>query len=389
MKAMILAAGLGERLHPLTTDRSKVSISVFNRPLILRALQYLSRNGIHEVVINRHRFADSIALALLGQTPPDTVIRYSDEIEILGTAGGIRRVADAFRDETFVVINSDFMSDIDLDAVIQAHRKSGRLGTLVLTPPGTHFTGAVRREPKSGRVLSLHPAPIVPRDFAATRRPVRTAPRAVPMDETGPYEFTGLQILEPAVLDRIPSGRRSDLVRDLYMPIVQEGKLGAVVHDHFWWEFGTIERFLLGHITTLEKGLDGLHALLPSDDIKPGNVKGAGMMMTPGFIAGDRFNVLIDPAAQVSSSASFEGGVVIGPRCRVGAGARLTDSVILDGAVVGDGSDMDRVVLGPGIQAPPNTRLFRCAIGKGDAAIKVPGSSQRSWQGYILRPLSG
>ncbi len=208
------------------------------------------------------------------------------------------------------------------------------------------------------------------------------------MDETGPFEFAGLQILEPAVLDRIPAGRRSDLVRDLYMPIVQEGKLGAVLHEGYWWEFGTPERFLLGHIETLHKGLEGLQKLLPYDDLKAASSRGQGMLLAPGFLAGDRWQVLIDPTAQVSSGATFDGGVVIGPRCRVGANVRLTDSVLLDGAVVGDGSDLDRVVLGPGIQAPPNTRLFRCAVGKGDAAIKAPGSSQRSWQGYILRPLS-
>ena len=65
MKAMILAAGLGERLHPLTTDRSKSALSVLNRPIILSSLYYLAKSGIHEVVINRHRHADSIALALL------------------------------------------------------------------------------------------------------------------------------------------------------------------------------------------------------------------------------------------------------------------------------------------------------------------------------------
>src|SRR5262249_52162500 len=133
---------------------------------------------------------------------------------------------------------------------------------------------------------------------------------------------------------------------------------------------------------------DGVRHLLPYEDLNPGALKGAAMMMSPGFIKGDSFSALIDPTAQVSSSAVFDGSVVVGPRCRVGAGARLTDSVLLDGSVVGDQSDLDRVILGPGIQAPAHTRLFRCSIGKGDAAIKVPGSSQRSWQGYILRPLS-
>src|SRR5438034_1215666 len=127
---MILAAGLGERLHPLTTDRSKSTLSVLNRPL-------------------------------------------------------------------------------------------------VLTPAGKHFAGVVKREPKSGRVLSIHPAPEVPRDFSAARPAQRPSPRPVVADESGPFEFTGLQILDPLVIERIPAGRRSDLVRDVYQPMVQEGKLGA------------------------------------------------------------------------------------------------------------------------------------------------------------------
>jgi mannose-1-phosphate guanylyltransferase len=290
----------------------------------------------------------------------------------------------------FVVINSDFLSNIDLEAVIQAHSKSGRLGTLVLTPPGKNFNGVVKRDPKSGRVLSIHPAPVAARDFSAPRQTLRPAPsRPVATDDTGPFEFTGLQILEPAVLDRIPAGRRADLVRDLYQSLVVDGKLGAVLHSDFWWEFGTPERFLTGQIEITRKGLDNIRQLLPYDDVQPGAPKGPGMMMTPGYLMGEGYSALIDPTAQVSSSAAFEGGVVIGPRCRVGASARITDSVLLDGSVVGEQSDLDRVVLGPGIQAPPHTRLFRCTIGKGDAAIKVPGSSQRSWQGYILRPLSG
>src|SRR5262249_36665341 len=162
-------------------------------------------------------------LALLGQTPPDTAIRYSDETEILGTAGGIRKAAENFRDGTFLVLNADFVSDIDIEASVAAHKKSGRPATLVLTPAGKAFSGVVKREPKSGRVLSIQPAPEIPRDFAAARPVQRPAPRPVVADESGPFEFCGFQILEPTVLDRIPSGRRADLVRDLYQPLVQEG----------------------------------------------------------------------------------------------------------------------------------------------------------------------
>jgi len=150
----------------------------------------------------------------------------------------------------------------------------------------------------------------------------------------------------------------------------------------------TPERYLAGHCELVKKGLDELRKLLPEDDIQPGNPKGSSMIMSPGFITGPGFSALIDPSAQVAVNAEFSGCVVVGARSRIGGTARLTDSVILENGFVGEGSDLDRVILGIGIQAPPHTRLFRCTIGKGDAAIKVPGTSQRSWQGNILRPLS-
>src|SRR6185295_9713649 len=108
------------------------------------------------------------------------------------------------------------------------------------------------------------------------------------------------------------------LVRDLYNGLIQEGKLGAVVHEGFWWEFGTPERFLLGHLEIVKMGLEKIRALFPYETFDEGNAKGPGMMMAPGYVEGPGFRALIDPTAQVSSSAVFDGGVVIGPRCRVG-----------------------------------------------------------------------
>jgi mannose-1-phosphate guanylyltransferase len=314
-------------------------------------------------------------------------VRYSDEPEILGTAGGIRRAFDQPADGPVVVMNSDFISDIDLGAALEAHRRSGRSATIVLTLAGKPFHGVVRREPKSGRVLSIQPVPETPRDFTAPRPPPRPAPRPAPVDESGPFEFTGLQILEPGAVDRIPAGRRAELVRDLYQPLIQEGKLGATLHQGFWWEFGTPERFLAGQIELLGRGVEFLQALMPHAEIVPAAGKGGAFTGPTGLVTGERFTALVDPAAQVSPSAILDGGVVIGPRCRVGAGARLTDSILLEGSTAGEQSDLDRVILGPGVQAPAHTRLFRCTIGRGDPMIKVPGASQRAWQGYILRPL--
>src|SRR5204863_8896041 len=101
----------------------------------------------------------------------------------------------------------------------------------------------------------------------------------------------------------------------------------------------------------MKLGLPMIQKLLSNDQITAATPKPAFMMMPSGFLTGDRYQALIDASAQVSSSAVFDGAVVIGPRCRVGANVRLTDSILLEGSVVGDHGDLDRVILGPGVQA--------------------------------------
>jgi len=227
MKAMLLAAGIGERMLPLTKLLPKPAIPVLGRPIAMLVLHRLALEGISSAVVNLHHHPDKMR-SLLGEGTNVGLPRifYSHEETIQGTGGGVRRAAEFLRgDETILVRNSDFLADIDLREVTAAHLAGGCTITLVLAPHRPGYT-PVEVDDK-GRVLSFGGRP--PAD------PARVA---------GRYLFTGFQLMEPEVLDWIPADRPSDLVRDLYIRLAGEGQICSYIHNRFWWEFGSPAEYL-------------------------------------------------------------------------------------------------------------------------------------------------
>src|SRR5215831_4838006 len=197
MRAMVLAAGVGERMRPLTEARAKPSLPLLNRPIIAHTIAYLKSNGVDEVVINLHHHPESIR-GLVGDGKRLGVkVQYSEEPIILGTSGGLKKAEEAFRGHgTFILINGDFYTDFPLGPALEDHRKSGASATMILTPhkPGPAY-GNVEIDAYSkvrtigGRAPEPQPGIQVPETQSLA----------------GGYNFTGIHILEPAVLDRIPA----------------------------------------------------------------------------------------------------------------------------------------------------------------------------------------
>ena len=187
MKAMLLAAGKGERMYPLTLELPKAAIPVLGRPMALQILNRMAQAGIEEAAVNLHHLPQKMREVLekgFGNGIP--ALHLSHEETILGTAGGLRRAAPTLRgDGPILVHNSDSLADIDLLAALRAHQESGHLATLVLTRarPGYSLVDVDGQ----GRVLSLAGKPSV--------EPGRVA---------ASYLFTGCHILDESLLDRSP-----------------------------------------------------------------------------------------------------------------------------------------------------------------------------------------
>src|SRR5690606_1453895 len=155
MKAMILAAGFGTRLFPLTIDRTKPAIPFLGKPLVGYVAQYLATFGFDDIVVNLHHEPDSVRRALGDGLDYGVSIRYSvEEPSILGTAGALDHAREMLDGDTFLVVNGKIITDIDLKKAIESHRESGAIATMVLLP-NRSFERFTVVETEAGRITGF------------------------------------------------------------------------------------------------------------------------------------------------------------------------------------------------------------------------------------------
>ncbi len=237
MKAMILAAGYGTRLRPLTNKKPKALVPVANHPIISKNIEYLKKFGVTAILVNAHHHARQISDFIEGGRSFGLEIGVRVEPEILGTGGGIKNAEDFWDQRPFIVINCDILTDIDLDPIYEHHCRSKAMATLVL-----HDC-----EPYNQVQLDGHGAIV---DIAGRASP-------------GRWAFTGIHIIEPQLLAHIPGGRFWDII-DTYRELIQtEGTIGAYrTQGHYWHDIGTISNYravnreLLGPTSTTAVGPD-------------------------------------------------------------------------------------------------------------------------------------
>lgn len=227
MHAMILAAGYGTRLWPLTADRTKPAIPFLGRPLVGYVAEYLAGHGVDEVVVNLHHRPESVRAALGDGSRFGVKLRYVEEPVILGTSGALDNARHLLGDDTFVVVNGKIVTDIDLTDAIKTHRQTNALATLVLRPNPTREAFSVV-ETRDGMVT----------EFGGM-------PSGQVTGETAPLMFTGIQILEPRIFDYIPRAVFSHSTVDVYPQAMAHGeRIAAHVAEGMWYELSTIQRYL-------------------------------------------------------------------------------------------------------------------------------------------------
>jgi NDP-sugar pyrophosphorylase family protein len=317
MKAMILAAGLGQRMRPLSNLRAKPVLPVLNRPLLHWTLQRLARDGFRDVVINLHYLPASVRDAVGSGEEFGVRICYSHERRILGSGGGPRSVRHFFGSNPFLLVNGDMYFDFDLRALMKRHARSGAIATLALKPnPDPRHYGPVITG-RDGRILSI-------------RRKPAGQHGAVGM-------FTGVQVVDPACLERLPPGA-SDMIAELYVPLLAAGeKLMGVRVPGPWFDLSDPARYLESHSALLRLG--------------------AGSIRQRRLI--DR-SARIDPSARVVRS-------VVGERVVIGAGASVRDSVLWSDVTVGSGAGIRGCIVANGVTVAARRRTT------GKVILKIGG----------------
>ena len=222
---MILAAGFGTRLRPLTDVTPKPLLPVAGTPMIVWNLLLLKRHGFQEVVINLHHLGAKIRQALGDGAQFDMKLTYSHETVILGTGGGIKQVESYFQGEPVLILNGDTLFELDLSALMAFHREQQAAATLVL-----------RQDPEAARwgLVEVTERAEVVRITGRGRS--STSP-------VGERMFAGIHILHPRLLRSLPVGKESSII-DAYVQGIQEGeRILGYDFDGYWTDVGTPERY--------------------------------------------------------------------------------------------------------------------------------------------------
>ncbi len=228
MRALILSAGYGTRLWPLTEDRTKPAIPILGKPLVGYVAEYLARYGCDEIAVNLHHRPESVRQALGDGSRFGVKLHYVEEPEILGTSGAIDNARALLDGDTFVVVNGKIITDIDLNAAFETHRRTSALATLVLLPNVACEKFSVVKT-ADGLLQGFGAMPVA--DEFSKNDP--------------PLMFTGIQILEPKIFNYIPHGVFSHSTTDVYPQAIAKGERVAVhVAGGRWFELSTIPRYL-------------------------------------------------------------------------------------------------------------------------------------------------
>lgn len=308
MKAAILAAGLGTRLRPLTELVPKTLIPILNRPLLGLLLAQVEEAGFLQVAVNTHHLAAQVQQFLAGHIW-GFHLSVSPEPEILGTGGGLGRLGEILRGGPFLAVNGDILTDLDLAAVYHSHRAEA-VATLVLhdCPPYNKVWVA------EGRVVSIGEPP-----------PSAAGP---------PLAYTGVQVVGPGMLEFLPAGQPFDLVTAWRQALAAGKRLAALVAAPFWQDLGTPAAYLTAHRRLLQGEAPKLSRYF------------AQKLTDPCLGVGD----------VIEAGAQFGGGVCLGDRVKIGAGAVLRHVVVWDEATVQPGVRLTDCIVASGVRVQRRAR---------------------------------
>lgn len=329
VKAMILAAGEGTRLRPLTLSTPKPLVPIANIPLLERTLRWIGGQGVDEVVINLYHRPQAIRDSIGdGQRVGLRRVRYSVEEVLLGTAGAVKRCADLFDVGPFFVIYGDNLIEADLKKLLAFHRLRGAEATIALFKAADPSACGLVITDDTGRVTRFQEKPPPDEVFTDTAN-------------------AGVYVLEPSVLEEIPVDGPSDFGADIFPQLLAERRpVYATMLDGYLQDTGTPEQYR-------KANADVLLGRAP-------NVRGQLIKNPPNF-------TLIAEGATVSPSVRFRGVNVIGSGVRIGEGAQLTDCILWERAAVGEQVRLTRAILGCGALVPAGSSpLEDLILGEGE-----------------------
>jgi len=356
MKAMILAAGKGTRVRPITHTIPKPMIPILQKPVMEFLLELLRQHGFDQIMVNVSHLAEEIESYFRDGQRFGVQIAYSFEGSIVdgdlvgnavGSAGGLKKIQEfnPFFDDTFVVLCGDALIDLDLTTAVKLHREQGAIATIITKSVPKEFVSSygVVVTDDTGRILKFQEKPSVEEALSTQIN-------------------TGIYIFEPEVIDYIPSGQEYDLGADLFPQLVEKGlPFYAVNMDFEWVDIGKVPDYwqaIRGVLLREIKNVD-----IPGIEVKPGVYTGINVAANWDKIE-IQGPVYIGGMTRIEDGATIIGPAMIGPSCLICSGAVVDNSVIFEYSRLGPGARLvDKLVFG------------RYCVDKTGAAIDVQAAA--------------
>jgi mannose-1-phosphate guanylyltransferase/mannose-1-phosphate guanylyltransferase/phosphomannomutase len=343
MKAMALAAGKGTRLFPLTGEIPKPLAPVVDTPIIGHIFGLLAKHGIDEVYVNIYYLADALLEAYGEESRTNGMkIRLNREDELLGTAGGVKRLADHF-DDTFVVVSGDALTDVDIGELVRFHREKGALATIALRRVYDTSEFGVVEIDADGDILGFQEKPD-------------------PQEAISTLANTGIYVLEPRALDYIPEDTFFDFAKDVFPKFLENGeRFVGYQGDFYWSDIGTLEAYRQAQYDVLS-GKVGVE--IPGEKRGESLWVGEDAQIHPA--ANIEGHVLVGRDAVVGRGVTLSGDVTVGTDCWVRPDATVKRSILLPGSTVGDGAYLEDCIVGHGYNVRSGETI------RGGALIRRP-----------------
>ena len=324
MKAVVMAGGEGTRLRPMTANQPKPLLPVVNKPIMEHVLRLLRRHGFNETVVTVQFLASMVRNYFGDGEDFDMSLQYATEEMPLGTAGSVKNAQDALRDEPFLVISGDALTDIDLSELVKFHKDNGALVTVGLTRVPDPLEFGIIIVDDDGRIQRFLEKPTWGQVFSDTVN-------------------TGIYVMEPEVLSEFSAGEQADWSGDIFPRLLERGApLYGWIADGYWEDVGTHESYLKAQADVLSGRVQA--------DID-------GFEMSPG--------VWVAEGAEVDPEAVLTGPLCVGDYAKIEAGAQLREfTVVGSNVVVKEGAFLHRAVVHNNVYVGPGATLRGCVIGK-------------------------
>jgi len=330
-------------MRPLTYSTPKQMLPIVGVPMIERVLAHLASHGVDEVVLSLGYLPDAFIEAYPEGRAAGVRLTYAVEPEPLDTAGAVRFAATtAGIDETFLVVNGDVLTDMDLTALVEFHRARGAEGTIALHPVADPSAFGVVPTDTEGRVIAFVEKP--PRDEA-------------PTNEIN----AGTYVLEASVLKRVAPGGRVSIERETFPVMAREGKLFARCDDAYWLDTGTPAAYLEANFDIV----DGRRG----SPVAPNLLDRNGVLVEGmGELGGDLERSVVFAGCTVEPTARVE-HCILGPGSVISAGAVLTDSLLMDGCHVASRASVTGSVMGPRSRVGSGSHVRPISVLGADAVV--------------------